>query len=122
MSRHVQDEGRSEWSGSGSKPGTARGKRRPKPALAVTPVVVTQHTSFAVLGLEGRRFRELVARIGIRHCRDGQLVLVQVEDFIAAIDARASSIAPDFCDTSGARDYETADEILAAVGHRPVRS
>jgi len=58
-------------------------------------MLVTQHSSFAVFGIEGRRFREMVARLGIRHYRDGRLTIVQIDDFVAAVDARAASVSPD---------------------------
>ena len=48
-------------------------------SLPVAPVVVTDLSAAAVVGLERRSFRELVRDLKIPHVRRGQRILVDVE-------------------------------------------
>jgi hypothetical protein len=66
-------------------------------SLAVAPVVVTDLSAAAVVGLERRSFRELVRDLKIPHVRRGQRILVDVEvlrEVLASASTREVNDAP----------------------------
>ena len=91
-------------------------------SLVVAPVLVTDRSAPAVLGLEAREYRELVAEHGIRHVRRGHRVIARVEDVLAALDRIAATQAEGESthteDPAGESQPETADDFLAAIGRR----
>jgi hypothetical protein len=85
-------------------------------ATTVTPapVLLTQHTALALLGLTPRRYLESVKALGIRHRRVGKLVLTSPGDWAAllpGLEAPAST-TPDKPSPGG------VDGVLAAIGRR----
>lgn len=83
-------------------------------ALAIAPVVVTDLTCAAVVGLEPRHFREMVYALKIPHVDRGRRMVVLVADFTKAIEqASIPSASVDHEDASG-----SADELLARLGRR----
>jgi hypothetical protein len=91
-------------------------------ALGVVPVTVTDRTAPAVLGLEPRTFRELVARLGVPHVTLGRRIVVPVAAMLEALEGAAVDPAP----RSGAAERDAADDdgevsvdgILAELGRR----
>lgn len=91
----------------------------PAAACAVVPVMVSQASSQVVLGISGRRFREMVIRYQIRHVRDGKLVLVLVADWTAAMTKLATGApANEPTTTNDAAPIASVDERLARMGLR----
>lgn len=79
------------------------------------PICVTQHTSESVLGITGRRFREMVLRHRIKHVRDGKLVIVTVADWLSAM----SRLAQDSSTQTNTQDsVASVDDMLAQLGRR----
>jgi hypothetical protein len=64
----------------------------------------------SLLGLEPRRFREMILRHAIPHARDGRLYLVRLGDFESAIERMMASPAPE------AEPVATVDSMLALMG------
>jgi hypothetical protein len=83
-----------------------------------TPVTVSQATSLAVLGVDGRRFRELVHARSIPHGRVGKLVVARVSDVLEALGldekpAPANETEPD--------DAPRPNRVLASIGRYAAR-
>jgi len=97
---------------------------RPKAtaALSVAPATVTDRNCAAVLGLEGREFRDLLVREHVPHARRGQRVIARVEDVLLVVDRLASASsgpAPASTEPSTADDGGPGvDGILARIGLR----
>ncbi len=98
--------------------------------VPVVPRHVSQLTCLALFGIDARRYRKIVNehRRTLRITRAGRLVLVPVHDFELLLERLAEAPANDTDETTDTGDrspvaggFETADEILAAVGHRRVR-
>jgi hypothetical protein len=77
--------------------------------------MVSQLTALPVLGVSPRRFRELVLEHRIRHARLGKLVLVAVDDWLAAMGklstAPEPTPAPEY-----SNDAPTVDDFLRRMG------
>jgi hypothetical protein len=92
--------------------------------LAVAPVVVTDLSAAAVVGLERRSFRELVRDLKIPHVRRGQRILVDVEvlrEVLASASTREVDDAP--AGIEGDADENpgpTASELLQRLGRTRV--
>ena len=92
--------------------------------LAVAPVVVTDLSAPAVVGLEQRSFREFVRDLKIPHVRRGQRILVDVEvlrEVLASastreVDDAAAGTEGDADDKQG----PTASELLQRLGRTRV--
>ena len=89
---------------------------RAKPTLAVTPLVITDQTSFAVVGLDDRQFRDLVKQHGIPSRVVGRRLLVLARDLETFV-RKTIAEAPDAPSDMGAA-LEDADRILAKIGKR----
>lgn len=87
-------------------------------ALAIVPAVVTDRSAAAVVGLEAREFRELVAAKRIRHVRAGHRVIVRLDVFLEALQQHAADESAAEAPSSGPR---TVDQVLATVGRRRAR-
>jgi hypothetical protein len=93
-------------------------------SLAVAPVVVTDLSAAAVVGLERRSFRELVRDLKIPHVRRGQRILVDVEvlrEVLASASTRDVEGAP--AGVEGEADENqgpTATELLQRLGRTRV--
>lgn len=84
--------------------------------ISAQAVMVSQHTCLAVLGVQPRRFRELVLEHRIRHTRLGKLVLVGVADWMSVMAKLSTTTA-----TTAATEPElvaSADDMLRALGRR----
>jgi hypothetical protein len=66
-------------------------KPRATEALSVSPIFVSDLTAAAVVGLEARAFRELIADLAVPHLRRGHRIIVDAEVLRAAIGAAARS-------------------------------
>jgi len=85
----------------------------------VAPVLVTQLTSLAVLGIPGRRFREFIPRRRVRHTRVGKLVVAEIADVLEALRAETPTEVEPANDQDVVESQpETADEVLACLGRR----
>ncbi len=84
-------------------------------AIAITPVIVTDLTCHAVVGLEPRHFRETVYALQIPHVDRGRRLVVLVQDFTAAIERASSS--PETLPVIE-KPLATVDDVLARVGRR----
>ena len=98
-----------------------------KPTVPVQPSTVSQLTSIAVLGVDPRRYLELVVPKCTQVSHVGRLRVVPIEDAIRALllvaaDATndASPVAEDSPDVEV--QPETADGFLAAIGRRRRRA
>lgn len=80
----------------------------------VAPVMVSQHTALAVLGVSPRRFRELVLEHRISHVRLGKLVLVAVADWMTAMSRLATQLEP--TPPESTTTAPTVDDFLARLG------
>ena len=80
-----------------------------------SPVYITQRTAPDVLGITGRRFREMVIRHRIKHARDGKLVLVRLDAWDEAMARLSASGQVD----PAANDAVpmTLDAMLERVGY-----
>lgn len=90
-------------------------------ALVVAPVAVTDRTCAAVLGLEPRVFRELVARLRIRHATIGRRVIASVADVLAALERAAVDDDAHLIEHDGADEHDapgSVDELLARLGRK----
>jgi hypothetical protein len=93
-------------------------------SLAVAPIVVTDLSAAAVVGLERRSFRELVRDLKIPHVRRGQRILVDVE-VLRAVLASASTMEVDDAPAGVEGDADenlgpTASELLQRLGRTRV--
>jgi hypothetical protein len=93
-------------------------------SLAVAPVVVTDLSAAAVVGLERRSFRELVRDLNIPHVRRGQRILVDV-DVLRVVLASASTRQVDDAPAGTEGDADdnrgpTASELLKRLGRTRV--
>lgn len=82
--------------------------------LAVEPLLVSDQSAPAVVGLDPRAFRELVRKNKIPHVVAGHRMLVRARDLVALVvrgEPVSASEPPDDDDLS-------ADEILARSGYR----
>lgn len=68
-------------------------RNRARTAAEPKPLLVSQHTCLAVLGVTERRFLDMVRELAIPHLTSGKLRLVRPEDFTAAL-ARSAEPAP----------------------------
>jgi len=89
--------------------------------VAPAPLTVTDRTAAALLGLEPRVFRELLASQRIPHARHGRRVIARVDLVLAAIDRMSSandtspSATPLEDDDGG---LGGVDAILARIGRK----
>jgi hypothetical protein len=85
-------------------------------AVAVVPAVVTDRTAPAVVGLDARAFRAIVAQLAVPHTVCGRRMLVRVADFVDAIGrpAEGGDAVPVPPDTA----HDDADTVLARIGRR----
>jgi hypothetical protein len=91
--------------------------------LAVAPVVVTDLSAAAVVGLEQRSFRELVRDLKIPHVRRGQRILVDVEvlrEVLASASTREVDDAPPGTEDAADSQGPTASELLQRLGRTRV--
>ncbi len=123
---HPRDEVRDPRGLPGPKKATTPRLLRPRQtgSLAVAPVVVTDLSAAAVVGLERRSFRELVRDMKIPHVRRGQRILVDVEvlrEVLASASTREVDDAP--AGIEGDADENpgpTASELLQRLGRTRV--
>jgi len=104
---------------------TAPKKRqlRPRTPIIVTPVSVTSDNCASVAGVEPRRFRDLVRTARIPHARVGSLVIVDVDDWRAALATMTAAndiTDPDAEATDPTAAPTTAAGVLAALGLQPM--
>jgi hypothetical protein len=90
-------------------------------SLAIVPATVTDRSAPAVLGLEERAYRELVARERVPHALVGRRVVARVEDVLAALDRIArrqagSEVADQDSEPAPSGRTTGADRILARIG------
>jgi hypothetical protein len=97
---------------------------RPRAPTAVAPATVSQLTCAAVLGVDPRRYLDLVVpRLAGRVAHVGRLRVARVDDVLAALaelasvntDGTASAEALTEHDES---EPQNADQFLAALGRR----
>jgi hypothetical protein len=91
--------------------------------LAVAPVVVTDLSAAAVVGLEQRSFRELVRDLKIPHVRRGQRILVDVEvlrEVLASASTSEVDDAPAGTEDADDQQGPTASELLQRLGRTRV--
>lgn len=96
---------------------------RPRTPIIVTPVSVTSDNCASVAGVEPRRFRDLVRIARIPHARLGTLVIVDIEEWRAALAsmAAANDVAdPDAPTPDPTAAPTTAAGVLAALGLQPI--
>lgn len=74
------------------------------------PLYITQRSAPDLLGITGRRFREIVVRHGIPHARDGRLYLVRLEEFERAMERLRTSV--EVIDDAP----QSVDSMLAELG------
>lgn len=87
-----------------SKP---RGKRH---SASVAPVVVSQSNCEAALGIPPRKHLDLVRELALPHTRVGSLLLVRLDDYLAALARRTvATVEP-------ANDAPSIDDVRAALG------
>ena len=84
----------------------------------IAPLYCSQKTSLAVLGIEGRRFREMVIRHRIRHARDEHLVIVRLDDWHTAMDRLSVEGQTTDAANDGADPVMSVDDFLAVAGKR----
>lgn len=105
---------------------TSKSKRALRPrhtaALVVSPIVVSDLSAAAVVGLEPRQFRELVRAKAIPHTLSGQRMLVRAEDLLAALDVAPAAAEP-LSEAPAVDDHDLdddepkdADEVLRRIG------
>jgi hypothetical protein len=101
-------------------------KRRARPPVVTQPILVTQLNSLSLVGIDARRFLELVRDREIPHGRAGKLVLVDVNLLRDVL--LDSSIAPDGGDDDGevagvdeGDDPRDVDDVLGVIGRRARR-
>jgi len=110
-----------------SSPDFKKRAMKPRPALVVRPLFVSQETAFAILGIAPRKFRELLVPM----CRGfvvrvGKSALIPVDVAEGklrslAADAGAAEVDDDTEFNGDGRDDEqpqTVDAILHALGRR----
>jgi len=80
------------------------------PLTPIAPNMVSQLNCLPTVGVDDRRFRETVRKLRIPHTRLGQLVLVRIEDWRAAMAklAKMPSKEP--------APFKTAEELLEGWG------
>lgn len=88
---------------------------RPTDRIAVAPVAVSDRTCAALLGIEPRVFRELLAREGVPIVRVGRRVLARVED-VEAVLARLAGQPSDVEADAAPAKPGGADGVLRLVG------
>ncbi len=94
----------------------------PSPPLAVAPLIVTDRTCFALVGLTDRQLRDLLAKHPeIPRRVEGHRVLVAAADLVAFVRAVASpdlaALPPPETDDDQPSDV---DAVLAKLGRRRV--
>jgi hypothetical protein len=90
-------------------------KPRATSALAIVPVTVTDRTAPAVLGLEPRVFRELVARERIPHAVIGRRIVVAAQDVLDALGRIAARPVEAEVDEE-TEPVPTASDMLRKLG------
>ncbi len=106
------------------EPARPAGKRniRPREPISVAPATVTQLTCLAILGIDPRRWLEIVAKWNVRRARVGKLVVVALPTMLEALAAHAAEAADDSpTDDEDDGQPQTADAVLAAIGCRRTR-
>lgn len=100
--------------------------RRPRASIVTRPVMVTQLNSLPLVGIDARRFLELVRQRQIPHGRSGKLVFVDVDVLRDVL--LDSSVAPDGGDDDGEvadvgedDDPRDVDDVLGVIGRRARR-
>ena len=78
----------------------------------IAPVVVTEATCLQALGLNPRRYREIVKTSGIAHRREGHLTLTRARDWDDLLVSGAA------CEPANDDTPETVDAVLARLGRR----
>lgn len=97
---------------------------RPRP-LAVAPLIITQLNALAVVGIDGRRFLELVRRAKVPHTRlpGSKLVAVEAAVFLERLrelgeSADGAAVVELDTRTRDDEQPQTADDVLRAIGRR----
>lgn len=95
-----------------------RRQLRPKPPISIAPVLVSDETCFAVVGLTPRRFRELVdAHPQLPRIAHGRRLLVPASALLAL--AKPSEDAAVACDEPEVDDGpRTVEEVIAFARRR----
>ena len=103
---------------------------RPRAPVPIVPVCVSQITSAAILGVDERRFLELVVPRCERVSRVGRLRLVEVEEALRALrslslpDGEESRAESDGAATDDAEEeqgeFGSVDDVLRKLGRRRV--
>jgi hypothetical protein len=97
---------------------SAKRNLRPRPVVSASPLMVSDQTSFDIVGLTGRHLRDfLAAHQDVPRTVLGQRVLVRAEVLVAALDrlgtgnASAGNAAAD-------DDSISVESVLATVNRR----
>lgn len=92
-------------------------KLRPRPPVTATPLVVSDLTSFDLIGLTGRQLRDLLAvHREVPRAIVGHRVLVRADEVLRLVDrlARDGESVP----TTEEDQPADADAVLAKLGRR----
>ncbi len=94
-------------------------KRQMKPREPIAPhaLSVSQLTTLALLGIDPRRYLDLLAAHSVPHARVGKLRVALLDDVRATI-RRISESSDDTPEAECERQPETADEVLSKLGLR----
>lgn len=87
--------------------GKLRGQRH---TASVAPVAVSQANCEAALGIPPRKHLDLVRELQLPHTRVGSLLLVRLDDYLAALARRTVA------GTEPANDAPSIDDVRAALG------
>lgn len=98
---------------------------RPRDSVAAPAVTVSQLTCLVLLGVNGRRYLDIVRTERIEHVRIGKLVVVEVRHWLAALErmraaheAQAGSRELAAIENSGAEELTSVADVLELVGMR----
>ena len=86
---------------------------RPRPPVTAAPISISDETSLDLVGLDARRFRELIGAHKLPHTRLGHRVVVRAE-VLADLLRRLESVA----EVEDRPKLSTVDDVLALVGRR----
>lgn len=100
-----------------TRPSTKR-KLKPRPPVTAMPLMVSDLTSFELVGLTDRQFRDfLVAHPELPRTRIGHRVLVRADALLALLDRLAADSGGEV-DLEEIAQPESADEVLRRLGMR----
>ncbi len=96
--------------------------RRPKPAIVVAPLSITDDDNDAMpkTGLTGRRLREFVRAHDVRHHMEGRRMVVDAGDYVAKLRELASGAESSARRVDDDDELSTPESVLAAAGLRLV--